>query len=43
MQRHRAAAVLVCLTAALCAPALADAKLPRPRTTGSSQADRSRA
>jgi hypothetical protein len=33
MQRHRAAAVLVCLTAALCVPASADAKLPKPRTT----------
>ena len=33
MQRHSAAAVLVCLTAALCVPALADAKLPKPKTT----------
>lgn len=34
MQRHRAAvAVLVCLIAALCAPALAEAKLPHPKTT----------
>ena len=34
MQRHRAVvAALVCLTAALCAPALANAKLPKPRTT----------
>jgi hypothetical protein len=34
MQRHRAVvAALVCLTAALCAPALANAKLPKPKTT----------